>query len=97
MSNQIRTDDIYLEGRGYTNLTILIYKNFLFLFLFINIVIIIKLLFLKKILKRLFNYLYYYFSCGSFFLNLLVLVNNIINTYTNTDKTKHLFFYDKLF
>lgn len=24
-SNQIRTDDIYLEGRGYTNLTILAY------------------------------------------------------------------------
>ena len=23
-SNQIRTDDIYLEGRGYTNLTILV-------------------------------------------------------------------------
>ena len=24
-SNQIRTDDIYLEGRGYTNLTILVF------------------------------------------------------------------------
>lgn len=23
-SNQIRTDDIYVEGRGYTNLTILV-------------------------------------------------------------------------
>ena len=25
-SNQIRTDDIYLEGRGYTNLTILVFN-----------------------------------------------------------------------